>query len=102
MNNSNSFTHSEFSHKVEQLKGKAKSLLEPALLLYVLLLDGDTPIWCKTLCCGALAYLINPFDVMPDTLPIGLLDDLAVMTAAVSKVANHIQPHHRELANDLF
>lgn len=29
---------------------------------------------------AALLYLISPFDLLPDFLPIGLLDDLAILT----------------------
>ncbi len=31
----------------------------------------------------ALLYLRIPFDIIPDTLPIGLLDDLAILLAAI-------------------
>ncbi len=31
----------------------------------------------------ALLYLRMPFDLVPDTLPVGLLDDLAVLLAAI-------------------
>ncbi|QQA59933.1 DUF1232 domain-containing protein [Aeromonas caviae] len=43
------------------------------MLLYVLLTDGDLPVWCYALIIGALAYLVNPFDVVPDPIPLPVI-----------------------------
>lgn len=37
---------------------------------------------------GALVYLLNPIDLIPDTLgPIGYIDDIGVMTYAIAKIS---------------
>ena len=54
-------TEVAFMTKVKSIRG-IKPLIEKALLLYVLITDGDTPRWVKAIVIGALAYLINPVD----------------------------------------
>ena len=47
----------------------------------------------KALCVGALLYLINPFDLIPDALgPIGYLDDFAVITMVCGVIAVSRKP----------
>ena len=94
--------HDKVWTKFKDIKG-VKQLLESALLLYSLLIDADTPKWLKSIAVAALLYLITPIDVIPDFIPIeGLIDDLAVLTAAISSIKSHIKPHHKIQANDLF
>lgn len=38
-------SHSDIMRKLKEIKG-IKELLEKAVLLYVLLTDGDLPVWC--------------------------------------------------------
>lgn len=95
-------SHDKVWNKFKDIKG-IKQLLESALLLYSLLIDADTPKWLKSIAIAALLYLITPIDVIPDFIPIeGLIDDLAVLTAAISSIKSHIKPHHKTQANDLF
>ena len=47
---------------------------------------------------GALVYLLNPFDLMPDMLPIGLVDDIAVLGVVWKLIQRHITDEHREEA----
>lgn len=43
----------------------------------------------RSLAIGALLYFINPFDLIPDSLPVaGYLDDFAVMTLALAQIRN--------------
>ena len=84
---------------IERPASVAKELLEKAVLLYVLLTDGDLPVWCYALIIGALAYLVNPFDVVPDPIPFaGYLDDLSVITSALAALP--VKSHHRQSAKD--
>ena len=40
---------------------------------------------------AALVYLVTPADAVPDFLPVGLVDDVAVITWAARQVANEIE-----------
>jgi len=81
--------------KLKSIKG-LEELLEQAVLLYILLTDADVPKWVKAIVIAALLYLIDPVDAVPDVIPVaGLLDDLAVIAAAIKAVTDHIRQHHR-------
>ena len=72
-------------------------IVEKALLLYALLTARDTPAWVRALVLAALAYLINPLDLVPDALVgVGLTDDFAVLALALERVSRHVTPAVRE------
>lgn len=91
----------QLTAKLKQIRG-ADELFQKAVLLYVLLTDGDIPAWVKAIAVAALLYLIDPFDAVPDISPfIGLLDDLAVLVTALKAITDQIQPHHKIQARQL-
>lgn len=71
-------------------------LLLPDLtvLLARLLRDPRVPVGPKLFALAGLGYVISPIDVMPALLfgPIGLLDDLVVVGATLSRLVNHVHP----------
>ena len=77
-----------------------RELIKLVLALYYCLLDDDTPAWARATIIGALVYFISPIDAVPDFLPAGYVDDLAVLGAAAGVVALHIKPEHRRRAQD--
>lgn len=95
-------SHDKTWGKFRQIKG-FKKLIERALLLYALILDGDIPFWAKTLAISALIYLITPVDAVPDLIPVsGLADDLSVLTAALASLQTQVKSHHKKQAQNLF
>jgi uncharacterized membrane protein YkvA (DUF1232 family) len=61
--------------------------------------DPATPMHVKAVLFGALAYLVLPFDAVPDLFAmIGFTDDAAVIYAAVRTVRRHISEQHRAAA----
>ncbi len=68
------------------------------LTLYYCLIDPETPAWARAVIIGALVYFISPADAVPDFLPGGYVDDLAVLGGAAVMVVAHIKPEHRERA----
>ena len=52
-------------------KVAGETVINKALTLYYCARDTDTPAWASTIIYGALVYLINPVDAIPDILPMG-------------------------------
>jgi len=71
-------------------------LLLPDLtvLLSRLLRDAQVPRGSKLIALLGVGYVLSPLDLMPSLLlgPIGLVDDLLVVTAALSHLVNHVHP----------
>ena len=72
------------------------ALLLPDLtvLLMRLLRDDRVAIGDKALALLGVGYVLSPIDLLPEILigPIGLVDDLIVVTATLSRVVNHVHP----------
>lgn len=87
----------------EKLQGLPRSALgqvvEKALLLRELLLDGATPLWVKGMILGTLGYLILPIDLVPDFLPgVGFVDDIAAMGLVLANLEGMITEAIRQRA----
>jgi len=71
-------------------------LLLPDLtvLLMRLLRDDRVPVGGKAIAMLSVGYVLSPIDFLPTFLfgPIGLLDDLFIVTAALSRVLNYVHP----------
>lgn len=74
---------------------------EELVAAYYCALDPATPHRVRAILLGALAYFVLPFDAVPDILAgAGFADDVTILAAAISAVAAHIAPRHREAARD--
>lgn len=64
------------------------------ILLLRLLRDERVPILQKGIAVAGVAYVLSPIDLLPALLfgPIGLLDDLFVVVACLSRLLNHVHP----------
>ena len=52
-------------------------------LYWRLLRDARVSIWPKAMLLGALAYVVMPFDFVPDVIPfVGEVDDVIILLAA--------------------
>ena len=72
---------------------------EDLLTVYYCAFDRKTPTYVRIALMAALAYFIDPFDLMPDVLPvIGLTDDAAVLAGAIKLTWDNIKPEHRDAA----
>ena len=66
--------------------------------LWRFLTDREAPLWPKILAVLTLAYVILPFDAIPDVIPvIGWLDDIGAVTLALgfitTRAASYIDAH---------
>jgi len=64
------------------------------MLLARLVRDERVAIGDKALALFGVAYVLSPFDLMPVWLfgPLGVLDDVLVVAATLSRVVNHVHP----------
>lgn len=64
------------------------------VLLTRLLRDPRVPRRSKLIALFGIGYVLSPIDLMPAILlgPLGLLDDVVVVTAALSRLLNHVHP----------
>jgi uncharacterized membrane protein YkvA (DUF1232 family) len=66
---------------------------------YFCLVDPDTPPSVRALVLAILAYFVLQFEfVRAIARAFGLVGDAAVLAVGLSVIADHIKPHHRQLA----
>jgi uncharacterized membrane protein YkvA (DUF1232 family) len=79
-----------------------RRIVREALTLYVLLREPGTPAAVRALLAAALGYLICPLDAIPDpVVPLGYLDDLAVMSVVLARLATWRNEAVRERVREL-
>ena len=84
-----------------------RTIAKPALEVLEMALDPFTPTQVRVSLMAALAYLIMPFDLFPDFMPlVGYSDDFVALTAVLSIWSRYMTPAIRERAerklNKLF
>ncbi len=99
----NSFSVKGFSidgfFKAVRQVGSYVPWIRDAVALYFCMVDGDTPLWAKGAIASALAYFLNVFDVVVDTIPaIGYADDAGIIAATVAAMAAFMTGKHRQQA----
>ncbi len=71
-----------------------RELWQQARLVYYLLRDPEVPFYLKLLPFTAVLYLLFPFDLLPDLVPIiGQLDDITALLVG-AKVFIELSPPH--------
>ena len=64
--------------------------------LWRYLRDGKVPLWRKLVGVAAVAYLVWPFDLIPDFIPvIGYLDDAGVLMVAALFLVRDVRLHEQ-------
>ena len=84
-----------------------RTIAKPALEVLEMAIDPFTPAQARISLMGALAYLIMPFDLFPDFMPVvGFSDDFVALTAVLSIWSKYMTPSIRMRAekklNKLF
>lgn len=94
------YNETSFWEKIKKEASKiGEKALYSALVLYYTAIADTTPLKKKTMIFGALGYFLLPLDIIPDFMAvIGYTDDIAVMTALISTLADSITPQIREEA----
>lgn len=69
-------------------RGPIAKIWDKVNQLYSIVNNSDTPWTTKATAVAALLYLVTPLDAVPDFAPIvGLLDDAAIITLAISQLS---------------
>ena len=84
-----------------------RTIAKPALEVLEMALDPYTPAKVRVSLMAAMAYLIMPFDLIPDFMPlVGFSDDFVALTAVLSIWSKYMTPSIRTRAekklNKLF
>ncbi len=76
------------------LRDMILALPDLVVLLGRLARDPRVPTGCKIIALLGISYALSPLDLLPDLLlgPLGLLDDLLVVVAALSRILNYVHP----------
>ena len=84
--------------------GKLIPFHSEVVAAYFAMRDPKVPVKDRGLIAAGIAYLILPFDLMPEAIlgPLGLGDDISVLWFVVSQVNHIITDEHRALAADFF
>lgn len=76
-----------------------RSIAKPALEVLEMAIDPSTPSQVRLSLIAALAYLIMPFDLFPDFMPlVGFSDDFVALTAVLSIWSKYMTPTIRQRA----
>tara|TARA_Y100000991_G_scaffold196304_1_gene166120 strand:+ start:153 stop:524 length:372 start_codon:yes stop_codon:yes gene_type:complete len=92
---------------IKILSKAGRTISKPALEVLEMAIDPFTPAQVRISLMAALAYLIMPFDLFPDFMPlVGFSDDFVALTAVLSIWSKYMTPSIRNRAekklNKLF
>ena len=78
-----------------------RTIAKPALEVLEMAIDPFTPAQVRVSLMAALAYLIMPFDLFPDFMPlVGFSDDFVALTAVLSIWSKYMTPSIRTRAEN--
>ena len=78
-----------------------RTIAKPALEVLEMAVDPYTPTQVRISLLAALAYLIMPFDLFPDFMPlVGFSDDFVALTAVLSIWSKYMTPSIRKRAEN--
>lgn len=85
------------------VKKTGSKIINPILILYYVLRSRNVSFSEKAKICGALGYIIFPFDFIPDIIPfVGYGDDLATLIWAIRTVYANTTPEMKDQAQKLL
>ena len=84
---------------IKILINAGRTIAKPALEVLEMSIDPYTPAKVRVSLMAALAYLIMPFDLFPDLMPlVGFSDDFVALTAVLSIWSKYMTPSIRTRA----
>lgn len=99
-NKNEQYVKKGFWRKAKEISAKVPFVLD-SVTMYYCSIDQKTPLWVKGVAFGALAYLINPVDAIPDAIPVlGFSDDAGAIAASLTAIGSHVTDEHKEQAHE--
>ncbi|KAA0265906.1 MAG: DUF1232 domain-containing protein [Chlorobiota bacterium] len=96
------FTKEKFEEFIRSFGPKLK-FIRPLLQLYFCFIDPKTPFWYKALAAGVIGYVILPFDLVPDLLPVaGFADDALAVAFMIGQGGALITEEHSRKADEVL
>ena len=97
------YSNSEIKNKLAKIfKRISKKAFRQAVTLLVMLKSEGVPKYVKISIMCVLGYLICPLDVVPDFLPIGLLDDFAAIAILLAEISIYRTPEIEEKVDEII
>ena len=82
------YSNSNITKKLAKMfKRISKRAFRQVVTLVVMLKNKDVPKFAKASIIGVLGYLICPIDLVPDFLPVGLVDDFAAIAILMAEIS---------------
>lgn len=96
------YSNSEIKNKLARIfKRISQKAFREVLTLMVMLKSDKVPTFAKISIMCVLGYLICPLDVVPDFLPVGLLDDFAAIAILLTEVSIYKTPEIEEKVDEI-
>jgi uncharacterized membrane protein YkvA (DUF1232 family) len=99
-NKNEEYVEKGFWAKTKKIAAKVPFVMD-SVAMYYCAIDQKTPLWAKGVAMAALAYVVNPFDVMPDAIPaLGFTDDAAAIMVALKTIDTNVTEEHKQKAEE--
>ncbi|MCD6408124.1 DUF1232 domain-containing protein [bacterium] len=70
--------------RISPLRKKVEKLKKDTYALYLAYRDPKVPWYAKVFIIGIVGYVISPFDLIPEFIPVvGYLDDIIILSAGI-------------------
>ena len=90
-----------FAYIKKFLSNMGQKVVYSVLLMYYAYQRSETPAWAKNIIIGTVAYVLSPFDAVPDLTPlIGFTDDIGVLGFGLVTIACYINKEVRSQSLD--
>ena len=99
----NYYSNSDIKKKLIKLvKRVSQKAFRQVVTLMVMLKSKDVPKFAKVSIMCVLGYLICPIDVLPDFLPVGLVDDFAAIAILIAETSIYMTKEIEEKVDEII
>ena len=97
------YSNSDIKKKLAKLfKRISKHAFRQVITLVVMLKSKNVPKFAKVSIMCVLGYLICPVDLVPDFLPVGLVDDFAAIAILMAEISIYMTDEIKEKVDEII